>query len=236
MDSSRQHKQHFNPSDRIAQLKSLSRKGQTLTIEHLDLGPLTIENFSTHLAFEQQTLKMQNLAMNLLGGGIGGNVIIAAERPLRISARFEVAHLDANQLITTHSKIQGDSNIDATVELATFLQDATGAVDLSRLACNLQITHIGKEALERLLTFLDPEGSNPTLSNAKAQLRARQSFASDGGSSQRPIESDDSLSRKPDPHLSTGSRPSRQNEKPRSTHGHDSQLGDARSSARHDCR
>ncbi len=161
----------FQPSDRIAQLKSLSRKGQTLTIEHLDLGPLTIQNFSTHLAFEQHTLKMQNLVMNLLGGGIGGNVIIAAERPLRISARFEVAHLDANQLITTQSKIQGDSNIDATIELATFLQDATGAVDLSRLACNLQITHIGKEALERLLEFLDPEGSNPTLSNAKAQLK-----------------------------------------------------------------
>ncbi len=161
----------FQPSDRIAQLKSLSRKDQTLSIEHLDLGPLTIENFSTHLAFEQHTLKMQNLVMNLLGGGIGGNVIIAAERPLRISARFEVAHLDANQLITTQSKIQGDSNIDATVELTTLLQNATGAVDLSRLACNFQITHIGKEALERLLVFLDPEGSNPTLSNAKAQLK-----------------------------------------------------------------
>ena len=161
----------FQPSDRIAQLKSLSRKGQTLTIEHLDLGPLTIQNFSTHLAFEQHTLKMQNLVMNLLGGGIGGNVTVAAERPLRISARFEVAHLDANQLITTQSKIQGDSNIDATVEISTFLQDATGAVDLSRLACNLQITHIGKEALQRLLVFLDPEGSNPTLSNAKAQLK-----------------------------------------------------------------
>lgn len=164
-------KARFQPSDRIAQLKSLSRKGQTLTIEHLDLGPLTIQSFSTHLAFEQHTLKMQNLVMNLLGGGIGGNVIIAAERPLRISARFEVAHLDANQLITTQSKIKGDSNIDATVELTTLLQDATGAVDLSRLACNLQITHIGKEALERLLVFLDPEGSNPTLSNAKAQLK-----------------------------------------------------------------
>ena len=161
----------FQPSNRIAQLRSLSRKGQTLTIEHLDLGPFSVQNFSTHLAFEQHTLKMQNLVMNLLGGGIGGNVIISAERPLRISTRFEIAHLDANQLITSQSKIQGDSNIDATIELAAILQDSTGAVDLSRLACNLQITHIGKEALERLLVFLDPEGSNPTLSNAKAQLK-----------------------------------------------------------------
>jgi len=164
-------KMPFQPSDRIAQLKSFSRKGQTLSIEHLKLGPFTVQNFSTNLAFEQQSLKMQNLAMNLLGGGIGGNAIIAAEHPLRISAGLEVANLDANQLIKTESKIMGDSNIAATIGLTTILQDATGAVDLSRLECNLHITHIGKEALDRFLVFLDPEGSNPTLSNARAQLK-----------------------------------------------------------------
>jgi hypothetical protein len=164
-------KKQFQPSDRIAQLKSFSRKGQTITIDRLQLGPLTVRNFSTNLAFEQHALKMQNLAMNLLGGGIGGNVIISAERPLRISAGLEVANLDANQLIKTESKIIGDSNIAATIGLTTILQDATGAVDLSRLECSLHITHIGKEALDRLLVFLDPEGSNPTFSNARAQLK-----------------------------------------------------------------
>jgi hypothetical protein len=164
-------KKQFQPSDRIAQLKSFSRKGQTITIDRLQLGPFMVQNLSTNLAFEQHALKMQNLAMNLLGGGIGGNVIISAERPLRISAGFEVANLDANQLIKTESKIIGDSNIAATIGLTTILQDATGAVDLSRLECNLHITHIGKEALDRLLVFLDPEGSNPTLSNARAQLK-----------------------------------------------------------------
>ncbi|HBP86752.1 MAG TPA: hypothetical protein DD706_03530 [Nitrospiraceae bacterium] len=164
-------KRPFQPSDRIAQLKSFSRKGQTLTIERLQIGPFTVQNFSTNLAFEQQSLKMQNLAMNVLGGGIGGNVIIAAEHPLRLSAGLEVANLDANELITTDSKITGDSNIAATIGLTTLLQDATGAVDLSRLECNIHITHIGKEALDRLLVFLDPEGSNPTLSNVRAQLK-----------------------------------------------------------------
>ena len=164
-------KKKFQPSDRIAQLKSFSRKGQTITIDRLQLGQFTIRNLSTNLAFEQQALKMQNLAMNLLGGGIGGYVIIAAEHPLRISAGLEVANLDANQLITTESKIRGDSNIAATIGLTTILQDATGAVDLSRLECTLYITHIGKEALDRLLMFLDPEGSRPTISMARAQLK-----------------------------------------------------------------
>ncbi|MDH4361699.1 MAG: hypothetical protein OEW33_13310, partial [Nitrospirota bacterium] len=164
-------KKTFQPSDRIAQLKSFSRKGQTLTIERLQFGTFTVQNFSTNLAFEQQALKMQNLAMNLLGGGIGGNVIIAAEHPLRVSAELEVANLDANQLIKTESKIMGDSTIAATIGLSTILQNATGAVDLSRLECNLHITHIGKEALDRLLLFLDPEGSKPTISMARAQLK-----------------------------------------------------------------
>jgi hypothetical protein len=114
---------------------------------------------------------MQNLAMNLLGGGIGGNVMIAAEHPLRISAGLEVANLDANQLIKTESKLMGDSSISATIGLTTILQNATGAVDLSRLEFNLHITHIGKEALDRLLLFLDPEGSKPTISMARAQLK-----------------------------------------------------------------
>ncbi|MCA9499598.1 MAG: hypothetical protein KC588_10430 [Nitrospira sp.] len=164
-------KKNFQPSDRIAQLKSFSRKGQILTIDRLQVGPFTIENFSTNLAFEQQSLKIQNLAMNVLGGGIGGNLIIAAEHPLRLSAEFEVANLDVNQLIKTESKIKGDSRLAATIGLTTILEHATGAVDLSRLECSLHITHIGNEALDRLLIFLDPEGNRPTISNVRAQLK-----------------------------------------------------------------
>jgi hypothetical protein len=161
----------FLPSDRIAQLKMLSGKGQQISIEEFTLGPLSVQKFSTHVAFEQQVLRIQNLAMNVLGGGIGGNMAIAIEHPLRVSADFEIANLNINELMTTKNRITGDSTIAATVALDANLQNETGAVDLSRLSCQLNITHIGKEALDRLLVFLDPEGRNPTLSNARAQLQ-----------------------------------------------------------------
>lgn len=164
-------KNHFLPSDRIAQLKTFSGKGQRITIDHFKLGPLTINHLSTNVAFQQHTLRIQNLAMNLLGGGIGGNVSIAVEHPIRLSAGFELANLDINHLMAKNSQISGDSEIAATITLAAIFQDETGAVDLSRLAGLVDITHIGKEALDRLLVFLDPEGSNPTLSNARAQLK-----------------------------------------------------------------
>ena len=81
--------------------------------------------------------------------------------------------IDGNiaNLLKKNNQISGDSEIAATVTLDAMLQDETGAVDLSRLGCRIDITHIGKEALDRLLVFLDPEGSNPTLSNARAQLK-----------------------------------------------------------------
>ena len=161
----------FLPSDRIAQLKTLSGKGQRISIDEFTLGPLSIQHLSTHIAFQQHVLRIQNLAMNLLGGGIGGNVTMAIEHPLRLSADFEIANLEINKLMTKNNQISGDSKIAATLAVDAKLQDETGAVDLSRLSCQVDITHIGKEALDRLLVFLDPEGSNPTLSNARAQLK-----------------------------------------------------------------
>ena len=161
----------FLPSDRIAHLKRLSGKGQKITIDHVKLGPLDVEHLSANVAFQQQTFRIQNLAMNLLGGGIGGNMTIAIAHPLRISAGFEIANVDVNHLIKNTNRISGDSQIAATIALDTILREDTGAIDLSRLACQIDITHIGKEALDRLLVFLDPQGSNPTLSNARAQLK-----------------------------------------------------------------
>ena len=109
--------------------------------------------------------------MNLLGGGIGGHVTIAIEHPLRVSTGFEIANLDINQLLKKTKQISGDSEIAATIALDALFQDKTGAIDLSRLACRIDITHIGKEALDRLLVFLDPEGRRPALSTARAQLK-----------------------------------------------------------------
>ena len=161
----------FLPSDRIAQLKTFSGKGRSISIDEITLGPLTIQHLSAHIAFQQQTLRIQNLAMNLLGGGIGGHVTIAMEHPLRVSAGLEIANLDINQLLKTSKQISGDSEIAATIALDARFQDETGAIDLSRLAFRINITHIGAEALDRLLVFLDPEGRRPALSTARAQLK-----------------------------------------------------------------
>ena len=137
----------------------------------MDLETLTISNFATHILFERNAFKIQNLAMNLLDGGLGGNIVLATGKDFGLSAQIEAAQLDLNQLLDKGLRIKGDSRVDLTTGLTVFFKPETGALDLSRTKLDLYITHIGKEALDRLLVYLDPEGSNPTLVAARAQVR-----------------------------------------------------------------
>ncbi|MCZ6799330.1 MAG: AsmA family protein [Nitrospirae bacterium] len=165
------YEQSFNPTDVVSQLRTNLRKGKRVHIDLIDLGFLSISNFSTHLLFDRNALKVQNLAMNMLGGGIGGNVMVHTGNEFGVSARLEVARLDLNQLLKENERIKGDSVVDATMGVSLFFEPEQGQLDLSRTELNLFITHIGKEALDRVLVFLDPEGSSPTLVGARSQIK-----------------------------------------------------------------
>ena len=161
----------FNPTNVLSRLRSVTGKQKSLKIDHIDLGWLSLSNFSTHILFDGVSFKIQNLAMNLLGGGLGGDVVVTTGKAFGTSARIEAARLNLNQLLADDLKISGDSLIDATVGLSIFFEEETHALDLSRTEVQLFITHIGREAVDRLLVFLDPEGSNPTLVSARSQIR-----------------------------------------------------------------
>ena len=161
----------FNPTNVLSRLRSVTGKQKSLKIDHIDLGWLNFSNFSTQILFDGLAFKLQNLAMNLLGGGLGGDIVVTTGKAFGTSARIEAARIDLNQLLPDDLKIAGDSLVDATVGLSVFFEEETHALDLSRTDVNLFITHIGREAVDRLLVFLDPEGSNPTLVSARSQVR-----------------------------------------------------------------
>lgn len=161
----------FRPTDVLSQLRSIKGKEKSLNIERLDLGLISVSNFSANILFDQDAFKVQNLAMNLLNGGVGGNIIVTGGKAFGVAGRFEAAHLDLNQLLDDTQHIVGDSLVDATIGLSVFFEQETGALDLSRTEVKLFITHIGQEAVDRLLVLLDPEGSNPTLVSARSQIK-----------------------------------------------------------------
>lgn len=161
----------FNPSDVLSQLRAHGGTGKRLTARRIDSGVVTLTDVSCNVLFDQSMLKIQNLAMTLLGGGLGGNIVVTAGTPFGVSAQLEAAQLDFNELVDDRHRIPGDSKVDATIQVSAQFDDKTGAIDLSHTAMNIYITHIGREALDRLLVFLDPEGSNPTLMAARAQVK-----------------------------------------------------------------
>lgn len=161
----------FRPTDILSQLRSIAGKEKSLAIDFLDLGLITVSNFSANILFDQDAFKVQNLAMNLLNGGLGGNIIVTGGKAFGVAGGFEAAHLDLNQLLDDTQQISGDSLLDATIGLAVFFDQETGVLDLSRTEVKVFITHIGREAVDRLLMFLDPEGSNPTLVTARSQIK-----------------------------------------------------------------
>jgi len=161
----------FRPSDVLSQLRSIQGTGKSLSIDRLDLGFISVSNFSANVRFDQDAFKVQNLGMNLLDGGLGGDIILTGGKAFGVAGRFESAHLDLNQLLDYAKKIAGDSLVDATIGLSVFFEEETGALDLSRTTIEFFITHIGREAVDRLLVFLDPEGSNPTLVSARSQIK-----------------------------------------------------------------
>ncbi|RMH37407.1 MAG: hypothetical protein D6690_03305 [Nitrospirae bacterium] len=159
------------PSDLLSQLHALGGQGKRLTIRHIDLGRLTLSNLSTTILFDQTDFKIQNLTMNLLGGGFGGTILMTMGPSPAVSAHLEAVHLDLNELLIDRQQIPGDSRIDATVRLALTFDEETGTIDLHRSIVDVYLTHIGREALDRFLVVLDPKGSNPALVAARAQVR-----------------------------------------------------------------
>lgn len=163
--------QTFRPTDVLAQVQSNVGKRQQFRIEKIDLGFLDIRNLGANMGFTGDSFKVQNLAMSLLGGGIGGNVVVKTGKAFGIAGRFEIARLDLNQLLPEEQRVRGDSQVDATVGLSVYFDKENGALDVSRTELNLFVTHIGREALDRVLVFLDPQGSNPTMVGARSHIK-----------------------------------------------------------------
>ena len=162
---------HFTPTDVLSQLRQVNGKRSHLTIDKVVSGGLTLSNVSLDLLFDGHAFKIQNLAVNLLSGGLGGNIVLRAGKAFGATAQLEAARLNLNDLLEDKLKIAGDSLIDATIGLSVFFEEQTGALDVSRTAVNLHVTHIGREALDRILVFLDPEGSNPTFVGIRSQIK-----------------------------------------------------------------
>jgi len=161
----------FVPSDIISQLGAINISNNSLRADLLTFGSVNVSDIFGNLLFDGNALKLQNLAFNMLGGGFGGYLILRTGQDFGVDAHLEVSRINLNQLLPDHLRVEGDSLVDATIDLGIFFDQQNGKLDLSRTQMNLAITHIGKDTLDRILVSLDPEGKTPSLVAARSQVR-----------------------------------------------------------------
>ncbi|MCP9468827.1 MAG: hypothetical protein NNA31_02385 [Nitrospira sp.] len=160
----------FRPTGLLPDLHLAAPARRDLRIGLIKAGPIEVRNLSGHLFLVHDRLVVQNLAMNLLGGGLGGEVVVTGGKAFRVGFRMEAAGLDANQLLPSGDQVPGDSLIDATVTGTLAFDDRQGRLDFGKSTVELSLTRIGRHTLDRLLRFLDPNGSNPSIVGARSAI------------------------------------------------------------------
>ena len=160
----------FHPADRVSALRVHSDPHDMFSFRALKAGSITADNFSSHIEFDGSHLKIQNLALNLLNGGIGGDVVISTGDALGLDARIQLSAIDMNALLDEQIQGEGDARVTGTLVLRAFLDDARQSIDLGSMELLLNVTAIGKDVLDRVLLFLDPQESNPMIATARSNV------------------------------------------------------------------
>ena len=163
--------QVVSPSTILPGLRSYSSQQRDLKIERVDLGFLTISDLSGWLEFDRNQLLVQNLAMNLLEGGLGGTLILTSGTFFGIETKLEFAQLNLNDLLPPERNVQGDSRVDGLLNLTVGFKGNQGNIDLGRTQMDLYLTRIGRDALDRLLLFIDPQNSNPSIVGVRSAVQ-----------------------------------------------------------------
>lgn len=156
--------------DRILTPPSWADATKRLRIASIKLGDIEAKEVGITLHFQENAFQGQNLEMRLLGGTIGGNLLLEGVKPSHLDGVLEGVGIDLNQLLSASDQIAGEGSVDFVSRYALRFDKQSGKLNWGRTNINLIFTRIGKEALNRLLLFLDPKESNPAIVNARSKV------------------------------------------------------------------
>lgn len=159
------------PTDILPELRASTSSHRALRIRQLEVQGIQIRDLSAILSFDQDRFMVQDLAMTILDGGLGGEFVLTGGKSFSLDTRLEAARLDLNGLLPQEQQVKGDSLVDATVSLFAAFEPDQGRLDFSRSKLDLHLTRIGRETLNRVLQFLDPNGSNPSIVGARSAIQ-----------------------------------------------------------------
>ncbi len=159
----------------FAQLKEFSRYKNNLTVDSAQFDVHRVDRLGMNLYFKDNRLALENFLMKVLKGAIAGKMFLVQTNDgpaLKFSSEF--AGLDFNEMLAKKTLSGGkDSEVDGNVQF-NFKIGQGGAderVTLDQISMKIALTRIGEETLDRILLFLDPEESNPTIVDTRAKIK-----------------------------------------------------------------
>ena len=161
----------FSPTTVLPKLQSFSTKAHRVRIERLEINGLTVSNLTGGIQFDRDRLIIRNLAMDFLRGGLGGNVLVKTGHAFSVTSNLEAAGLDLHALLDSNVGSRGDSLVDGIVDLSLYFGEQKGRLDFGQSRMNVEFPKIGRDSLDRLLRFLDPTGSNPSIVGVRATVK-----------------------------------------------------------------
>ena len=136
------------------------------------LGKELASAFGMEVALRKGGLSVPRFHLRPLGGTMVGSMSVRrSRRELHVSLRGEFTGVDTRRLLPPRMRaFSGDSEINGGVQLDAALSSDRGRVSVNDLTARANITHIGADALDRMLLSLDPNGENPSIVQVRRML------------------------------------------------------------------
>ncbi len=157
------------------QLRDFSNFKNIIKIKSVKVGNHKISDIKLDLFYKDNRFFVENFLMKALGASIGGNLFLTQTKDgPELSFSSEFAGIDFNSLAkesrfkkSKDSKMDGNLHLDFKIGQA----DSKNRVNLDQLSSKINITRIGREVLDRVLIFIDPEESKPAIVDTRAKLK-----------------------------------------------------------------
>jgi len=139
------------------------------------MGKRVAEDVRLKVRVADGALRFSDIRMRLLGGRLVGNVcVVQSDDVLEFRADSEFEGLDFRRLLPGQFKdVKASTSVSGNLRVRGTL-DPVAPSPLGEARVTMDITHIGSQALDRLLLMLDPGGQKPSI----VQIRSRLKLAS----------------------------------------------------------
>ncbi len=156
------------------QLREFSPYKNIFRIDALKFDKYTASNIGMDMYYRGNQLFLDRFLMEVLGGGVAGNLFLSqtAEGP-QLEFATDFAHIDFNKLVNKQVGASArDSEVDGNLKFNFKVNQGSvnQKISLDQIGLELNITHIGKEVLDRILLFIDPEESSPAIVDTRSKL------------------------------------------------------------------